>query len=421
MRDQPMPNSSESAKNTTHGYESSKKPNQASIIHEDRAESFIKEGKVLAHTINAPFTTIPFIPAATPILKKFDKATGQDLGFTYKASLSSETNKQGAKDLIYKIDYIGFGVMSSKFNIQVAPLAAKIELGKEVYKGFGCNLSTLASPIGFVHERLGVKATVTDCNNKSKSISVAEEVSYQRSSSFKPISTVTAGYFFGNDATVRIPAEYVPALERIAAASPNLNEWKIIGTRIGLSIPAAPLTEAFERGLQTLKMITKLVESEISYKTKKLSDYDHKNNVGTEVIKIPTLAEHRTNTEELNHSYVNQIRHKSANEKITKHPTAPSLPLRASKDLKPSIEEKANYFVQPNDSLDQIGKKTGHTWMEIFALNRNTLKNSPDKIYPGQELLIPENHTHAALMHHPIVQARISANMAKQAQHSIER
>lgn len=168
---------------------------QVGPIPEENTEPFIKPGKILAHTINAPFTTIPFIPAATPVLRKFDKATGQDLGFTYKASLSSQENAQGGKDLIYKIDYIGFGFMSNKFNLQVAPLAAKIEVGKEVYKGFGCNLSLLGSPIGFVHERLGVKATVTDCNNNSKSISVAEEISHQKSSSFKPISTATYGYF----------------------------------------------------------------------------------------------------------------------------------------------------------------------------------------------------------------------------------
>jgi hypothetical protein len=86
--------------------------------------------------------------------------------------------------------------MSSKFNVQVAPIAAKIEVGKEVYKGLGCNASVLSNPIGSVHERLGIKATFTNCNdNNSKSVSAAAEASYQKSNSFKPLSTITYGYF----------------------------------------------------------------------------------------------------------------------------------------------------------------------------------------------------------------------------------
>jgi LysM repeat protein len=77
-----------------------------------------------------------------------------------------------------------------------------------------------------------------------------------------------------------------------------------------------------------------------------------------------------------------------------------------------SNEEKATYVVRAQDTLDIIGKKTGHTSAEIFALNQNTLKNNPDKIYPGQELLIPDDHV--ALMNNPVVQARIREIMAKQ-------
>jgi len=77
-----------------------------------------------------------------------------------------------------------------------------------------------------------------------------------------------------------------------------------------------------------------------------------------------------------------------------------------------SNEEKATYVVRAEDTLDIIGKKTGHTAAEIFALNKNTLKHNPDKIYPGQELLIPDDH--AALMNNPVVQARIREIMAKQ-------
>jgi hypothetical protein len=108
---------------------------QVGPIQEPDADSFIQKGKTFAHTVNAPFTTIPFVPAATTLLKKFDKTTSQDLGVTYKASISSLENAHGGQDLLYKLDYIGLGVMSSKFNVQVAPIAAKIEVGKEVYKG----------------------------------------------------------------------------------------------------------------------------------------------------------------------------------------------------------------------------------------------------------------------------------------------
>jgi LysM repeat protein len=380
-------------------------------ITEEKSDSFFKEGKVFAHTINAPFTTIPFIPAATPFLRKFDKATGQDLGFTFKASLTSQENKQGDKDLIYKIDYVGFGIMSSKFNVQLAPLAAKIEAGKESYKGFGCNLSTLTSPIGFVHERLGAKATVTDCNNNSKSISLAEEISYQKSSSFKPISTATYGYFFGNDATLHIPAGYVPTLKRIKEASPSLNEWETIGNHIGLSVPAIPVANLINSSLQTAEAIANLAGSAITSKIKGFTDAHRQDIPAFERLKIPALP-NNTKTDQTNDIYANGKQNPEVKAKITENLEKHQAHLNRINNIKPSIEEKANYVVQTDDTLEQIGKKTGHPWEQIFTLNKNTLGHNPDKIYPGQELLIPENH--ADLMNNPVVQARIREIMAKQ-------
>ncbi len=391
-----------------------------SIPEDDPDISLIKQGKTLAHTINAPFTTIPGIPAVTPILRLIDKATGQDLGFTYKGSISSEKNAQGGTNLIVKADYIGFGFMSNKFNVQVAPLAAKIEVGKEVYKGFGCNLSTLASPFGFVHERLGAKATVADCNNNSKSISLAPEVSYQKSSSFKPVSTATLGYFTGNDATLRIPAEYVPTLKRIKEASPNLDEWKVIGNRIGLSIPAIPLADAVDSGLQTAINIAKLAESAIASKTKDMTGAPRQEVCASEPLKIPPHPNQHIPPDQTNDSHANWMRHPVVKARMAEN-LEKQQPRVSAQNIKPSIEEKSNYVVQPNDTLDQIGKKTGHPWMEILALNKKTLNNNPDKIYPRQELLIPENHDHAALIHHPVVQARIREIAAKQPQHHMER
>ncbi len=47
------------------------------------------------------------------------------------------------------------------------------------------------------------------------------------------------------------------------------------------------------------------------------------------------------------------------------------------------------YTVQSGDSLSKIGSKHGVGWQKIFEANRDKL-DDPDKIYPGQELTIPQ-------------------------------
>lgn len=47
------------------------------------------------------------------------------------------------------------------------------------------------------------------------------------------------------------------------------------------------------------------------------------------------------------------------------------------------------YVVQPGDSLSKIGTKYGISWQKIFEANRDKISD-PDKIYPGQELVIPQ-------------------------------
>lgn len=47
------------------------------------------------------------------------------------------------------------------------------------------------------------------------------------------------------------------------------------------------------------------------------------------------------------------------------------------------------YTVQSGDSLGKIGSKYGVSWQKIFDANRDKLEN-PDKIFPGQELKIPQ-------------------------------
>jgi nucleoid-associated protein YgaU len=52
-------------------------------------------------------------------------------------------------------------------------------------------------------------------------------------------------------------------------------------------------------------------------------------------------------------------------------------------------EAAANtYTVQSGDNLSKIGAKYGVSWNAIFEANRDKLSD-PDKIYPGQELVIP--------------------------------
>jgi nucleoid-associated protein YgaU len=47
------------------------------------------------------------------------------------------------------------------------------------------------------------------------------------------------------------------------------------------------------------------------------------------------------------------------------------------------------YTVQSGDNLSKIGAKYGVSWQAIFEANRDKL-NDPDKIFPGQELVIPQ-------------------------------
>ena len=53
-------------------------------------------------------------------------------------------------------------------------------------------------------------------------------------------------------------------------------------------------------------------------------------------------------------------------------------------------EATANtYTVQAGDSLSKIGQHYGVSWKQIFEANRDKL-DDPDKIFPGQELTIPQ-------------------------------
>lgn len=47
------------------------------------------------------------------------------------------------------------------------------------------------------------------------------------------------------------------------------------------------------------------------------------------------------------------------------------------------------YTVQSGDTLSKIGGNYGVSWQSIFEANKDIL-DDPDKIYPGQELTIPQ-------------------------------
>ena len=48
-----------------------------------------------------------------------------------------------------------------------------------------------------------------------------------------------------------------------------------------------------------------------------------------------------------------------------------------------------SYTVQSGDTLGKIGQRYNVGWQQIFEANRDKL-DDPDKIYPGQELKIPQ-------------------------------
>ncbi|OYY84482.1 MAG: hypothetical protein B7X97_04275 [Methylotenera sp. 17-45-7] len=338
-------------------------------------DTFIGEGKSNAITINTPFTVIPGLPELNKILAKIDRTTQQDLGFTFKASAEKVQNAKGAQVLKVSLDYIGFGLMSSKFNVQYSPLSLKIETGNlNTEAHWGCSASVLSSPIGLVHERAGVKGTFSDCNG-NRTFSAAPEFSYQSSKTFKPLSTATGGYFFGDSATFSIPNVMLPIIEKIRADSPNLEELEVIADHVLPAIPAVQIGRLIDQQIDTISNIT---SSTISNIESIIEPVEKDNDVYLVKQQAKIIEKHS---------------------ELTK--------------VEPAEQKNTRYTVQQDDTLSMIGKKTGHTWMEIFAINKTTLKNDPDKIYPGQELRIPNHQEHLALMEHPIVKAQMLANLAK--------
>ena len=75
-------------------------------------------------------------------------------------------------------------------------------------------------------------------------------------------------------------------------------------------------------------------------------------------------------------------------------PILPPEPVEPAK-VEPVVEEVKfiTYKVKKGDTLQKISKKvygTTKRWQKIFEFNKGTLK-SPNKIYPGQKILIPQD------------------------------
>ena len=61
--------------------------------------------------------------------------------------------------------------------------------------------------------------------------------------------------------------------------------------------------------------------------------------------------------------------------------------LRSAPPAQPSSR---TYTVQPGDSLSGIAAQLGLSgWQVLYDANRGTIGGDPDRIYPGQVLLIP--------------------------------
>lgn len=378
---------------------------------DNRNNHFIEDGKSNAVTVNTPFTVIPGLPGLSKILAKIDRTTQQDLGFTFKASTSKTPNQQGEQDLLVNVDYIGFGLMSSRFNVQFSPISIKVESGEfDTEPHWGCNASVLSSPIGLVHERAGMKGTFIDCNS-TRSFSTAPEFSYQSSKTFRSLSSATGGYYFGTSGSFRISSEYVPSLERIKSASPSMEEWETIAEHIAPAIPAIPLGSLIEQGIEAGGAIVESTNAMAASTIASISKFN------TDNIDAPTkfnLTSSQPYQQTFDLPIPVQGKSVPTSEKInTFNSNTQKNAFASNKFNDASMEEKAHYIVQQNDSLFTIAKKTGCSWPDIYAANRSTLKNNPEKIYPGQQLLIPENHDHATLVNNPFVQAQILANLTK--------
>jgi hypothetical protein len=190
-------------------------------------------GSPVAVTVNLPFTAIPGLPSLSKILEKIDRTTHFDLGFTIKGVADRAPNPGGKHDILYRLSYAGAGIMSSKFNVQIAPIALKVQESVDQDK-WGGNSSILTK---HKTDNSGEKFSI-NFNDNDGSASYAHEYTYQKPSN-KIISTLTGGHNFSRETSpsLRIPAELIPTLDRIVKALPNQEEANVIFDRIDKVVP----------------------------------------------------------------------------------------------------------------------------------------------------------------------------------------
>lgn len=239
---------SQSASDTGSANSITQAPHEKGLINQ------VVLGGPAAITVNFPFTVIPGLPALSKILEKIDKTTHFDLGFTFKGVADREPNPNGGQDILYRLSYAGAGIMSSKFNVQVSPIALKLEESSDKEKwGGSASLFTRQHSDG-----LGSKVTL-NFNDSDAGLSYAHEYSYQKPSN-KFISTLTGGKHFSNNSpAIRIPATYVPTIDRIASALPDKEEANVIFDRIDKVIP---INQAFNIASSVVDKIAALTNSE---------------------------------------------------------------------------------------------------------------------------------------------------------------
>lgn len=205
----------------------------------ERIADRVSIGSPMALTVNLPFTTIPGLPALSTVLKRIDYTTHQDLGFTFKGVAARHENPDGSHDLEYKLNYVGFGMMSSKLNAQLSPLAVKVANVPEHEGWWGGSGTLLTRPRS---DSMADKFTVGK-GEEATSTAYSHEWSYQRPSS-RLLSTLTGGRYFGEDGpAVRIPAAYVPYMNRVVDALPTREEAAVVIDRVSRVLPVDQLVD----------------------------------------------------------------------------------------------------------------------------------------------------------------------------------
>jgi nucleoid-associated protein YgaU len=54
----------------------------------------------------------------------------------------------------------------------------------------------------------------------------------------------------------------------------------------------------------------------------------------------------------------------------------------------PTVQQVRTYVVQAGDTLSGIAHRYGITWQALYFVNREVIGSDPDKIIPGQRLVI---------------------------------